>query len=216
MGTRTVVAVLAASALALPLAAQSPAAGPARVGILAGINSATVGGDDADDAERITGLVAGVYLVKPIGGGFALRPELLYSQKGAEAPLDEEDAMNTKAKLKLAYLDVPVLLQYEGTGSSTVRPNLYLGPSFGFKTSCEVEGSGEGVAVSIDCDEAEIDIKSLDVGGVIGGGIVFPLGTIDATLGARYQHGFTDLDADASVKNRVLSFYLGLEFGRKR
>lgn len=124
--------------------------------------------------------------------------------------------MNTSARLELAHLDVPVLLQYEGTGSSTVRPNLYRGPSFGFTTSCEVEGSGEGVAASIDCDESESDIKSLDVGEVIGGGIVFPSGTIDATLGARYQHGFTDLDADASVKNRVLSFYVGLEVGEKR
>lgn len=216
MGARTIVAVLAASALALPLAAQSPAAGSAHVGILAGISSATVGGDDADEAERLTGLVAGVYLVKPIGGGFALRPEPFYSRRGAEAPLDEEDAVNTSARLALAYLDVPMLLQYEGTGSSTVRPNLYLGPSFGFTTSCEEEGSGEGVAVSIDCDEAESDIKSLDVGEVIGGGIVVSSGTIDDTLGARYQHGFTDLDADASVKNRVLSFYVGLEFGRKR
>lgn len=80
MGARTIVAVLAASALALPLAAQSPAAGPAHAGILAGINSVTVGGDDADEAERLTGLVPGVYLVKPIGGGFALRPEPFYSR----------------------------------------------------------------------------------------------------------------------------------------
>lgn len=216
MGARTYTALLAASALAMPLAAQSPAAGPARVGILAGVNSATVGGKDAEDAERLTRVLAGVYLVKPIGNGFALRPELLYSQKGAEAPLDAEDAVATKAKFKVAYIDVPVLLQFEGTGTSEVRPNLYLGPSFGFKASCEVEGSGEGLSVSMDCDEAEMDIKSLEVGGVIGGGIVFPLGTIDATLGARYQHGFTDLESDAAVRNRVLSFYVGIEFGKKK
>lgn len=214
MNARSLVVLLVGSVLAMPLVAQSPAAGPLRVGILAGINSATVAGDDTEDADRLTGLLAGVYLVKPISGALAFRPELLYSQKGAETSFDDEDGAG-KAKIKLTYIDVPVLLQFEGTGSSDVRPQLYAGPSFGFKTSCKLEGSGSGVSVSLDCDEAEIDVKSFDLGGVVGAGLTFPVGDLRAAVGARYQHGFTDLDADAVVKNRVLSFYVGLEFGKK-
>ena len=121
-----------------------------------------------------------------------------------------------KVKIKLAYIDIPVLLQYEATGSSDVRPHVYAGPSFGFKSGCKVEGSGEGVSVSTDCKDAEIDIKSFDLGGVVGAGLTFPLGGLRAAVGARYQHGFSDLEAESVVKNRVLSFYVGLEFGPKK
>lgn len=215
MNTRALFAIAIGSAMAMPAAAQSPNAESVRVGILAGLNSATVGGKDAEDASRITGLVAGVYLVKPFSGGLAFRPELLYSQKGAESSISEGD-VSVKVKIKLAYIDIPVLLQYEATGSSDVRPHVYAGPSFGFKSGCKVEGSGEGVSVSTDCKDAEIDIKSFDLGGVVGAGLTFPLGGLRAAVGARYQHGFSDLEAESVVKNRVLSFYVGLEFGPKK
>jgi hypothetical protein len=213
MNRRSLVVIFLGSAIALPIAAQSPTVGPLRVGILAGVNSATLGGKDAEDADRLTGLVAGVYLTMPFAGSLAFRPELLYSQKGAETSFDDEDGSG-KAKFKVNYFDIPVLLQYEA-GTTDVRPHVYAGPSFGFKASCKVEGSGSGVSVSVDCDDAEADIKSFDLGGIIGAGLTFPLGTMRGAVGARYQHGFSDLADDATVKNRVVSLYVGLEFGKK-
>jgi Outer membrane protein beta-barrel domain len=212
MYARSLLALLVGSAMALPIAAQSTA-GPLRVGVMAGLNSATLGGSDADDADRKNGLLAGVYLVKPLTSSIALRPELLYSQKGAETSFDDED-FSGKVKFKLDYIDIPVLLQFEPTGGGDVRPHLFLGPSFGFKASCKIEGTGSGVSASVDCEDSDIDLKSFDVGGVVGAGLSFPLGGVRAALGARYQHGFSDLESGSSVKNRVLSLHIGLEFGK--
>jgi hypothetical protein len=214
MKRQSLVVLILGLTVAWPGEGQSQTPGPPRIGILAGVNSATVGGKDADDADRLTGLLAGVYVVKPIAGALAFRPELLYSQKGAEGSFDEED-VSGKAKIKVAYLEVPVLLQYEATESSDVRPHVYAGPSFSFKTTCKLEGSGGGVSVSFDCDDVELDVKSFDLGGVVGAGLTFPIGGLRAAIGARYQHGFTDLTDDAVVRNRVLSLYAGLEFGRR-
>lgn len=201
--------------LALPLPAQviSANASPVRVGILAGASSTTIGGKDADDAERRTGFLAGLYLVKPLSGSLALRPEVLWSQKGAGTTLSEAGT-TVDADLKLSYLDLPVLLQFEPATTSTIRPHLYAGPSFGFKADCSLEVTIGDVTDESDCD-SDFDIKSFDMGGVIGGGIGFPLGTISATIGARYQHGFSDIARDAKVNNRVLSLYASLEFGRR-
>jgi len=52
-------------------------------------------------------------------------------------------------------------------------------------------------------------------GALVGAGIGFPLGGIGATIGARYQHGFSDIAKDATVKNRVFSIYGSIEFGKR-
>jgi hypothetical protein len=205
-------AVVAGAVLAMPAMAQSPSAGGVRVGILAGVNSATVAGDDDEDVKRSTRMMGGVYLVKDLGRGWAIRPELLYSQKGAKG---KEDGV--ESKLKLDYIDLPVLLQYEPTGTSEARPHVYVGPSFGFNVQCELEGSEGGLDVTVDCDDFDSDVKSLDVGGIIGAGMSFPLGGLRGMLGGRYQHGFTDVfgDSDGGSKNRVFSVVFGVEFGKK-
>jgi hypothetical protein len=210
--------ILLASALLLPSAveAQGASASPLRFGILAGVNSATLGGDATadDDIDRRTAMLGGVYLVKPLRGGLAFRPELLLSQRGAEGSTigDEEEA--TEISFKLTYLDLPLLLQYEGTGAGSLRPHVYAGPSFGYKTGCTLEGKEGSVTVSFDCDD-DFDIESFDGAGIVGGGIGFPLGGLNATVGARYQHGFSNLTSDEKVRNRVFSLYGSLEFGRR-
>lgn len=210
----TTLAALALSAtFALPLAAQSSSGSPLRVGVMAGGSSATIGGKDADDAERRTGFLAGAYLVKPIAGTLSLRPELLFSQKGAKTSIVEDDVA-ADVELKLSYIDVPVLLQLEPTASGNIRPHVYGGPSFGFKANCKLEASAGDISGSVDCDN-DFDLKSFDLGGVVGAGIGFPLGGIGATIGARYQHGFSDIAKDATVKNRVFSIYGSIEFGKR-
>jgi hypothetical protein len=216
MRVHIALAVLCTAGLALPASAQSvaSAAGPLRFGVMAGLNSSTIGGSDADDADRRTAFVGGVYVVKPLSGGLAFRPELLLSQKGAEQSLVEE-GVSVKGTLRLTYIDVPLLLQLEGTSASGVRPHAYAGPSIGFKTGCSVKGSGGGFSVSASCSEFGSDVKTVDVGGVIGAGIGFPVGGLSATIGARYQHGFTDIAEDVKVQNRVIAFYASLELGKR-
>lgn len=188
-----------------------------RIGALVGLNSATIGGPDIDDAKRRSGFLAGLTVFKPLRKGWGIRPEVLYSQKGADGPVvDDEDAVSDRAILKIDYVDVPILLQYESKMDNGVRPQVYAGPSIGFNSRCRIAASGGGEPVEIDCDETETEIKSTEFAGIIGGGLAFPWGGRLLTVGARYQHGFTDVPADASARNRVLSIYAGVEFGRQR
>ena len=134
-------AFLIGATASLPLSAQSNASGSTlRVGVMAGASSTTIGGKDAEDAERRTGFLAGVYLVKPIAGSLSLRPELLFSQKGAKAKFSEDD-VQADVDLKLSYIDVPVLLQLEPSTTGSARPHVYAGPSFGFKSNCKLEAT---------------------------------------------------------------------------
>lgn len=197
----------------VPLAAQS-SGGASRFGVLGGVNSATFGGSDAEDVDRLTTFVIGGYVVKPFTGGLSFRPELLYARKGTESSLSDAD-VSAKISVKLAYIDVPLLLQLEQRAENGVSPHGYVGPYVGVKLSCKVGASGGGVSVDADCDDEVDSVKSVDFGGVIGAGIGFPLAQLRGTLGARYAHGFADLSSDAKVQNRVLSFYVGLEFGKR-
>lgn len=215
MRVLTVAAAIVMGGIPAVATAQTSSADPIRLGILGGVNSATVGGKDAEDADRLTAFLFGVSVLKPFGSGWGIRPELLYSRKGAEAPIDDPD-FTGKAKIKIDYLDVPILVQYEGKTSGGVRPHVYAGPSVGFKVRCKLEGTGAGVTASMDCDDADLDIKSVDFAGVVGGGVALPIGNHFATLGVRYQHGFTDLESESVVKHRVLSVYAGFEFSLTR
>lgn len=189
--------------------------GPVRGGIVAGFNSATLGGTDAEDADRLLGLVVGGYVLKPISGNLGLRVEGLYSQKGAKTSVTEDDIV-AEASLKLAYLDIPILLQIEGGSSSGVTPFAHLGPSLGIKLSCDVEASAEGLSFSTSCDDAEGETNAYDIAGVLGAGLAFPVRTLRMSTGVRYQHGFTDVPKDGKVQNRVLTFLVGIEFGGRK
>src|SRR5215211_3888433 len=91
------------------IGAQSAAPLPAkRFGITAGMNSATVAGDDTEDASRRTGLIAGILLVVPIAPNVAIQPEFLYSMKGAK--FDDTDVTGT---VKIDYAEIPILLRFD-------------------------------------------------------------------------------------------------------
>lgn len=221
-------AIAACAALALSCAAATagaqapvtPRPDAPRLGVLAGWNSATVSGSDLEGNEtRRNGLVLGAYLVRPFGtSGFALRPELLYSQKGTGLDLDD-GTEEARGSVAVSYVDVPVLLEFAPPTTARVRPFVHAGPSFGLRTGCAVEGEGDGVSVSLDCDafneqfgEDAFLFRRFDLGAVIGGGLRFPLLGRAATVGVRFQQGLTDVLDETNVRNRVLSLHGSIEF----
>jgi hypothetical protein len=209
--------VLAAIFVVAPLQAQTQTApDESRFGLLAGMNSATLRGSaDVDEAGRLTGFVIGVYAIRPLGG-LSFRPELLYSNKGAEESFNEFGESG-KLALKLAYLEVPLLLQYSASPSSGLRPHLYAGPAFGYQVGCRVGFSSSGVSASVDCEDEDLEMerKKFEISAMAGAGLGFGVGRQHATVGLRYQHGFTDVSSDGKAQNRVFSIYGSLEFGRR-
>jgi hypothetical protein len=171
------------------------------VGLTAGANIATVSGDDVDDADNLTGLMAGLSLIFPTTPMFGIQTEVAYSRKGTKADVDLDGA---NEEFRVPYIDIPILLKLGlGAWPMQVAPALYFGPYAGINIGCDLETQG----VSVDCDDAGLDVKSFDFGLVGGAGV--DVGRFN--LFARYQYGLADLVEDVDAKNRVLQ--LGLRVG---
>jgi hypothetical protein len=190
------------------LAAQAPAAVTPRVGIVGGINLASL--SDAGGTSNRTGFVGGVMLSLPVSGNFAFQPEVEYSMKGAAS-----NSSDASAAAKINYVEVPLLLRLDIPASGGVKPFVLAGPTVALKVSCDVEAESGGTSVSFSCDElarelgspgSTVSFASTDVGVAVGGGLAFDVGGRALTLGVRYEMGFVSISSQSDSKNRVLSF----------
>lgn len=211
---------LLASALVLGLAL--PAAAQPTFGIRAGLNVADVSNtfEDIDsgefgfqiDAQPRLGFVGGLFVELPLTPTFAVRPEVLYSQKGAKAVPDADGVDDEEdVTLSLDYIEVPVLARVAIPASPTLEIGLLAGPSFGFKLD---EGLESGDIDLTDGDEdfaASTDV-GIAVGGEIGSGPFF--------VDLRYTFGLSDVsdgeaDGDEGTpRNGVFAVTGTFKFGR--
>ena len=177
-------------------------------GIKVGLNMATIAGDDNKiggiSPDSRMGFSAGGFIVLDLTV-ISIRPEILYTMKGA---CYEATVGNVKfdATLKLDYLEVPILLQYNLPLPGPVSPSLFAGPALAFNLSAKV------VEETSDTEEDIEDVKSTDLGLVIGGGVVL---NNKITLDVRLVMGLTSIDdsgADDDVKNQVISIMAGYMF----
>ncbi len=194
----SILAITFAAIVALPsiAAAQTPVS----IGVKAGVNFAKVkfeeDDSDNDEAKNLVGAVGGLYVSKAINDTFGVRLEALYSQKGAKFENGSDDD-----KLKLTYVDVPLLLTAGPSSSGSARFSVFTGPQLSFKTNAEIESGG----VSLDFDD---QVKSTDFGWVLGVGI--ESGRFNAD--ARYTMGLSSVAEDGdSVKNRAFAVMVGVK-----
>lgn len=82
--------------------------------LITGINLSQVDGDECYGFYKI-GLNTGVGAILPLGKNFSLSLETLYNQKGSykKYPPERDSTGVPYYKLKLDYLDVPLMLYYE-------------------------------------------------------------------------------------------------------
>jgi len=190
--------------------AQSAAAvAPRRLGVVAGINSSTVGGSDVGATSRRAGLTAGVLIVAPVGAKIAIEPEVLVTTKGAKFSDSQGSGSFT-----MKYVEVPVLVRYESVGAGGMRPFVFGGPAIALKASCDLEGTDAGLTVDIGCDEVEaqgLKFKSVDYGLIVGGGVAFDIGGRALSIGARYDHSLTEVAEGSNIKHRVISIVATFE-----
>ena len=220
---RVVASVLALVTAFIPFVASAQRAGDMTIGVMAGVNYATVEQDpDPTDIElehRLC-LLAGGFLDVLMNDVFSIEPEVLYSQKGAEVEGTGSNA-DREGSVRLDYIEVPLLLKFwVPVSNSGFRPFLFAGPSIGFEVNCTLEGEILSVTGSTDCDKTSlVKTKSTDFGGTIGGGIEFRAGMQAVRVDARYTHGFTDINdsGDArEIKNRAFALTVGLGFPFRR
>ncbi len=170
-------------------------------GAKAGVNFASITGDETDDLDMRTSLHVGFVAEMVISETFSFQPELLYSAQGA---IDKGDGW--KYTVKIDYLNVPLMAKYyvaEGF-------SLEAGPQIGFLLSAEVDWEEDGESGT---DDLEDEVKGIDFGVNLGFGYKLESGL---NFGARYNLGLSDADdsdGDSfSFKNSVIQAYVGFFF----
>lgn len=178
------------------------------VGIKGGLNLSNLNIDEVNDENMRAGYHFGAYFNLPISDGFAIQPEVLYSTKGAEAEYDIVGIDGT-AKLKLDYIDIPILAVFR-FGDAL---ELHAGPYFGFLANSKYEIDGDfDDASDLDSD----NFKGLDYG--LAAGLAVNLSALQ--IGARYNYGLQEVqDSDAAefvigdAKNSYFQVFAAIRLG---
>lgn len=128
---------------------------------------------------------------------FSIQPELLISLKGTKEEGDDGE------KLKLTYVEVPVLLMYHPPTKGNIVPGFYFGPQLSFLMSAKSGG-----------EDIKDMINSTDFGLVIGAGIdVSSREKGSLFLDLRYALGLSNIAKESdgdSIKNGA--FFLGISY----
>lgn len=197
-----IVLVLAVIGLATPTTAS------AQVGVLVGLNIANVNFDVADTSLNIngdsrTGLVAGLSFNIPVQSMFSVEVDALFAQKGTEFTLAESGFIDT-GKIKLNYVDVPVMARFNLSGSAPVGVHLLFGPSFNFKVSETFDPEDES--------GLEDQFETMETALVVGGGVHVSVFRIDLRYGVGLSNIIKDSVTDGffTGKNKVFSILVGL------
>jgi hypothetical protein len=156
-------------------------------GIKAGLNLASVDIDEIADYDSKAGLHGGLLAHIHITDHFAIQPELVFSCQGGKKPDD---------RLKLSYLNIPVMAQYMVNDGFRIQT----GPQVGFLVSAEQEFGN----IEVDQDKY---FKTIDFAWAIGAGYIFKSGF---GIDARYNFGITDISEDNNFESKNRVFQVGV------
>lgn len=179
------------------------------------------GMDDDFDADYKAGLAAGAFVTYSIKNTYALTAKILYSQKGMKT-----DQFDVEVAEKLSYIEIPVLARVFFNREGTVRPNVFLGPSFGFLTGSQWkidDGDYENIEDSEmqeifgDVDSYKDVYTTFDLGLSAGLGVNIRVANeMYLVIDARYTYGFSDIYKNtdgSSNNNQGVAVSAGLSFG---
>jgi hypothetical protein len=154
-------------------------------GVKVGANFAKLQGDDIEDANGRTGIHVGLTGEYMFGESFGLQVEAVYSQQGLQ--IDATD-FSPEAKLKLDYINVPVLAKFYLAQSGF---SIEAGPQIGFLVSDKLEVGGENV-------DEELNAETIDLSA--GGGLAYKFkegSTLEGlSLTTRYMIGLSNVYKD--------------------
>jgi hypothetical protein len=174
---------------AVVLIAGAVTAQQTHFGLKGGVNFSSVAVNGGDDYEGKTGVHLGGLAHIHISRHFAIQPELVYSMQGGQ---DESENM----KLKLNYVNIPLLAQY----MTNEGFRLQTGPQLGILASAKSKFGD----VEYDSDD---DVSTVDFSWLFGASYLFPSGF---GLDARYNLGISNISDDESFEARNRVFQLGV------
>ena len=188
-------------------------------GIKGGVNLAKLRPSDYTANEPSTNLKttahAGLLVRIPVSanGGFAVQPELLYNRQGSKMKTTTTvGTVTTESTYEqdLSYVSVPVMLQWKSAGGFYVET----GPQASFLIVAQQEGPGN----NNETDNKD-QMEKFDFSWGAGLGYMSRMGL---GIGARYNHGFTNVleetstTGDARLRNSVVQIGLTYLFGANK
>lgn len=176
--------------------------------VKAGVGTAWCNIADLGDASKKMHFVGklGVGMELPLSADFSLMPSLELALKGANVDFtDQYETFNQK--LNLTFLQLPVMGAYRLNISDRLNMVLKAGPYFAYGLSGKVKEDGESFDI-YKGDEEVKGAKRLDIGAIVG--VDFEINRFVA--GIEYEHGFSNIARDGSIKNAAAYVTIGYKF----
>lgn len=163
-------------------------------GVKAGIATSQIDGDGYAGYDQ-NGAVLGAFVKTKINDSWDAVMEIQWAQKGSFDPPDAKNGKINTYRIKLNYIEVPLLLQYK------VRKfRLLTGISTGYLFSSE-ESDQSGVL-----NRPFFDFKTIEVAYVVGMSYYF---TPKLNFDMRYQRSILPIADDVRFNQNTLGFFGG-------
>ncbi len=179
-------------ALAAILMTATAKAQNVNIGIKGGLNVYNINNNNGGKFDNLLGfnlgLIGHIHLAKQL----ALQPELVYSAQGAKFTND-----GVETKIKLGYINVPILFQYMFDNGF----RLEAGPQIGFLVNAKAKTPNSTVDI-------KNNFKKVDFG--LGAGIGYVNPTSNFGIDARYNLGLSNINENTSSKSTNRGFQVGV------
>ena len=199
-----------------------------KVGIRAGLNSATWKGDATQSLNDLVNITKGYvdtrgrtsfhiggYVNVPFSPGISIEPGVFYSQKGyalrGDIEISKLDFLGANASLQVQshYIDIPLLLKV----TPVKGLQLFAGPQVSYLAKNNLNVNGGLLGISLINRNMDITSHFNQFDMAIVGGIGYKLDN-GFSVTAGYDHGLSRLDKNSNFKsyNRVFKVGIGFEF----
>lgn len=218
---------LLVATLSMVLALAATAAGAAQfegIGIKVGATSShmRLDGPGYGSSKANTGLVIGSFADVALSASVVFQPALVFVRRGGTYHDLSSSLTNTQVGadelvLRRDYLELPLLLRYNGPWRHALPLNLIAGPSLGWVLAYEVEEDGQDLTRQVTEDGVELDRESggYDLSLILGAGFTHSLWGRPLTLDAVYRMASDGTSSDAPGSSFVadgIDVTLGLRF----
>lgn len=166
-------------------------------GVKGGLNLYKISNEDNSKYDTKAGIHLGILGHIHLDQSIAVQPELVYSSQGAKYT-----AGGTDFKLKLGYINVPVMLQYMFNNGF----RLEAGPQVGFLISAKSESNNKSVDV-------KNGYKTVEFAVGLGAGYIKPSSGLG--VGLRYNVGLSNINDITPIKSTNNGFQLSLFYQLK-
>lgn len=192
---------------------------PVTFGVRAGMNVATVGGDE-DDAKSKIGFFGGLGVDFNIVNSLSINSGLFFTQKGCKTDDIDMDIegypMDANARFTMNFIELPVYLSYRLPLNLESSLQVFFGPYFDYgvygKATADIkfkgELHGEKVSQSMNLFDDDYDFKRFHVG--LGLGAAYTWSRF--SVGLSYQWGMTEVVADAESYWNNFNISVGYNF----